>query len=193
MDYGQSYYTLRSVFMDRVPPPVVHMHLRLFNVATEVPIGDLSSSNPAVIPPSRTNSDVGNGNGNGSAKPEPVSQALSDLNGSGNGQGKSASKPSAVEVDVPEPERAAFDLWVRELWRIKDTKLEEFHGAGAVLPNGSLEPGAAQVLDESKKHFASGAKSAEIPLRLRSLRDALDAYCFFVPATAAWMWTRLRR
>lgn len=37
--YGQSYYTLGSVFCDRTPPPVVHMHLRMFDVTKDVPIG----------------------------------------------------------------------------------------------------------------------------------------------------------
>ncbi|KAI0932394.1 hypothetical protein AcW1_000467 [Taiwanofungus camphoratus] len=44
--YGQSYYTLRSIFLDRVPPPAIHMHIRRFDVAKEVPIGDTSTSNP---------------------------------------------------------------------------------------------------------------------------------------------------
>ncbi|KAH9937532.1 uncharacterized protein B0H18DRAFT_971080 [Fomitopsis serialis] len=33
--YGQSYYTLRSMFVDRVPPPAVHMHIRCFDVAKD--------------------------------------------------------------------------------------------------------------------------------------------------------------
>lgn len=52
MGYGQDYYTLRSMFMSGVPPPAVHMHFRMFDVATEVPIGDLSKTNPAIIPDS---------------------------------------------------------------------------------------------------------------------------------------------
>ncbi|KAF9243936.1 acyltransferase-domain-containing protein [Melanogaster broomeanus] len=48
--YGQSYYTLRSIFCDRIPPPVVHIHLRTFDVAKDVPIGDISESDPGVIP-----------------------------------------------------------------------------------------------------------------------------------------------
>ncbi|KAG6900157.1 hypothetical protein C0993_002086 [Termitomyces sp. T159_Od127] len=43
MKYGQDYYTLRSIFMDGVPPPVIHIHLKMFNVATHLPIGDLTS------------------------------------------------------------------------------------------------------------------------------------------------------
>lgn len=46
MGYGQSYYTLRSIFFDGVPPPRIHLHLRLFDVSKEVPIGDLSSKPP---------------------------------------------------------------------------------------------------------------------------------------------------
>ncbi|KAH9178884.1 acyltransferase-domain-containing protein [Lactarius sanguifluus] len=41
--YGQSYYTLRSIFFDQIPPPAVHMHIRRFDVAKHVPIGALPS------------------------------------------------------------------------------------------------------------------------------------------------------
>ncbi|KAH7880506.1 acyltransferase-domain-containing protein [Lentinula edodes] len=47
--YGQDYYTLRSMFLDGVAPPAVHMHLRLFKVE-EVPIGDLSDTESSKIP-----------------------------------------------------------------------------------------------------------------------------------------------
>jgi hypothetical protein len=50
MEYGQSYYTLRSIFLDRVPPPAIYMHIRLFDVAQQVPIGDLSRANPQSMP-----------------------------------------------------------------------------------------------------------------------------------------------
>ncbi|KAJ3551374.1 hypothetical protein NM688_g4742 [Phlebia brevispora] len=43
--YGQSYYTLRSIFLDGVPPPQIHMHIRCFDVAHDIPIGDLSATN----------------------------------------------------------------------------------------------------------------------------------------------------
>ncbi|KAF9454892.1 hypothetical protein P691DRAFT_799900 [Macrolepiota fuliginosa MF-IS2] len=44
MGYGQSYYTLRSIFFSGVAPPAIHIHLRLFDVRQDVPIGDLSAS-----------------------------------------------------------------------------------------------------------------------------------------------------
>jgi hypothetical protein len=49
MKYGQNYYTLRSIFFSGVPPPVIHMHLRVFDVCNDVPIGDISASNPKAI------------------------------------------------------------------------------------------------------------------------------------------------
>ncbi|KAI0778024.1 acyltransferase-domain-containing protein [Trametes elegans] len=50
LEYGQDFYTLRSIFLDGIPPPAVHMHIRKFNVNHEVPIGNVSSSNPSVLP-----------------------------------------------------------------------------------------------------------------------------------------------
>ncbi|KAF8633934.1 hypothetical protein AX15_001118 [Amanita polypyramis BW_CC] len=49
LHYGQDYYTLRSIFFDGIAPPVIHMHLRLFKVATDIPIGDLSTSQLTLI------------------------------------------------------------------------------------------------------------------------------------------------
>ncbi len=39
MGYGQNYYTLRSIFVNGVPPPAIHVHLRLFDVREHIPIG----------------------------------------------------------------------------------------------------------------------------------------------------------
>ncbi|RDX56035.1 hypothetical protein OH76DRAFT_1337998 [Lentinus brumalis] len=50
LGYGQDYYTLRSTFCDRVPPPAVHMHIRKFNVNRDIPVGNVSASNPGVLP-----------------------------------------------------------------------------------------------------------------------------------------------
>lgn len=46
--YGQSWYTLRSIFLSGVPPPAIHLHLRMFSM-DKVPIGDLSKTTPSVI------------------------------------------------------------------------------------------------------------------------------------------------
>jgi len=107
--YGQSYYTLRSIFFDRIPPPSVHMHIRVFDVSNEVPVGDISATNPNALP---------------------------------------QKKGEAVETEVPEHEREAFDVWLRDLWREKDTMMVRY------LETGSLAEG--------------GDKAVVIPVKLRS-------------------------
>ncbi|KAG9027781.1 hypothetical protein FRB95_007388 [Tulasnella sp. JGI-2019a] len=37
--FGQAYYTIRSVFFQSTPPPAVHLHLRIYQVQRDVPIG----------------------------------------------------------------------------------------------------------------------------------------------------------
>lgn len=39
--YGQDFYTLRSVFFQRVPPPEIHLHLRLYK-QSDIPFGRVS-------------------------------------------------------------------------------------------------------------------------------------------------------
>jgi hypothetical protein len=50
MGYGQSYYTLRSVFFSGVAPPAIHLHIRSFDVQSQVPIGNLTSTNLSILP-----------------------------------------------------------------------------------------------------------------------------------------------
>lgn len=166
MGYGQSYYTLRSIFLDRVPPPTVHMHLRLIDVASSVPIGDLSGTNAAATPPVAA------------ASTQPPSYPTpAHANGGG------ANEKMAIEADVSETERVAFDDWLRALWRLKDEKLEAYY------QSGSKDPGGDGMRDD--KAFASGLPAVEIPLELRSPLEALDAFCFFGPAMVGWAWKKV--
>jgi len=95
LGYGQSYYTLRSIFLDGVPPPVVHIHLRLFNVAASVPIGAISKTHST-----------------------DLLTAVNDFTS------------ASTEVEVPEHDRIAFDEWLRDLWREKDSNMEEYLSTG---------------------------------------------------------------
>jgi len=130
MGYGQSWYTLRSIFIHGVPPPAIHYHLRLFSM-DDVPIGDLSKTNSTINPDA---------------------------------------KSSAVEVEIPEAEKAAFDLWLRELWHEKDKSITKWFEASS---------------------FAK--TSYEIPLKLRETRDIFDAFGFFLPAVVGYMWSTIRK
>ena len=107
--YGQSYYTLRSIFFDRIPPPAVHMHIRVFDVSRDVPIGDISATNPNMLPQK-------------------------------NGE--------AIETEVPEDEKEMFDVWLRDLWREKDSMMVRY------LENGSFAE--------------EGGKEVVVPVKLRS-------------------------
>ncbi|RDB29090.1 putative acyltransferase CST26 [Hypsizygus marmoreus] len=44
LKYGQDYYTLRSIFMNGVSPPTINIHLRMFDVADVIPIGNMSAN-----------------------------------------------------------------------------------------------------------------------------------------------------
>lgn len=56
--YGQSYFTLRSVFLDGVPPPRIHLHLKLYCVNPEVPIGEVDAFNEEAPPRSRKEDEI---------------------------------------------------------------------------------------------------------------------------------------
>ncbi|KAF4622983.1 hypothetical protein D9613_001976 [Agrocybe pediades] len=77
-----------------------------------------------------------------------------------------------VEVDIPSDEKDVFDVWLRKLWEEKDDSMDNF------FTSQSLAPAAAPSID--------------IPLRLRRKREILDAFCFFWPASFAYLWGRLR-
>ncbi|KAG6845963.1 hypothetical protein H0H87_011011 [Tephrocybe sp. NHM501043] len=116
--------------MNGVPPPVIHIHLKMFDVATGVPIGDTS----------------------------PLSG--------------SPSQTPDQEKDLSE-EKKTFDGWLRGLWQEKDELVTEF------LQTNSFRSG--------------GMSPVKIPVRLRRKREVLDAFCFFLPAGAGYLWGKIRQ
>lgn len=136
MGYGQSYYTLRSLFLDGVAPPAIHMHLRMFDVRNGVPIGNLVGTSSA-------------------GTPDPKAKHI-------------------MEVDIPSDEKEVFDVWLRKLWQEKDEGMDKFF--------------ERDTLDSKDKPMPP----IEIPLRLRRKWEILDAFCFFWPASVAYLWGKLR-
>lgn len=55
--YGQDFYTLRSIFMQGVPPPAVHIHLTMSNVTPPTP-DDTSKNADSVVHVGSANIDV---------------------------------------------------------------------------------------------------------------------------------------
>ncbi|KAF9056368.1 acyltransferase-domain-containing protein [Panaeolus papilionaceus] len=136
LKYGQDYYTLRSIFFNGIPPPRIHMHLRVFDVKDGVPIGDLTKVSK-------------------STTPDPKNK-------------------HTVEVDIPVEEKDVFDVWLRKLWQEKDVSMDRFYEHGSFSDKKSDTP------------------SIEIPLKLKSKREILDAFCFFWPASVAYLWGIIR-
>lgn len=128
------------------------MHLRLLDVASSVPIGDLSQTDSTALPPSL-----------------PHPQTTAAKLASALPQGTQLAHPSSVEALIPDHERDTFDVWLRELWREKDVMMDEYYATGA---------------------FKSRAGTVDIPLKVKSLTDMGDAFCWFAPVLT---WSALRK
>lgn len=150
--WGQEFYTLRSVFVSGVPPPTIHLHVRKFDVRSEVPIGSVQYDTTPFV--------------SSNAK---------------NGEAKDASGRPDGEAEVPAGEAAAFDVWLREVWRQKDKLMERYHVTGTFAPEPNVKAGDIK---------AGGA--VDVPLETRYSWEVLYAYCFFVPAVVGWAWARVR-
>ena len=103
------------------------MHVRLFDVSRDVPIGDISASNPNVLP---------------------------------------QNKGEAIETEVPDEEKQAFDVWLRDLWREKDSMMVRYL--------------------ETRSFAEEGEKEVVIPVELRSGCEALTPFAFFIPDVVGW-------
>ncbi|KAG8834405.1 hypothetical protein FRC18_002066 [Serendipita sp. 400] len=103
--YGQSYYTLRSIFMNGIPPPEIVYHIRLYRVQKEVPLR-ANQSHQAT----------------GMSLEERKEAALA-----------TSKEPDSLQIS--EDDKTVFDDWLRERWMEKDEWLNEWlqrGGSGAL-------------------------------------------------------------
>lgn len=114
LGYGQDYFTLRSIFFDGIPPPAIHLHLRIFNM------------------PSRFRSHNEIPNGDGDTQDVPIGN-LSNASAAGSPDPRAK---RTVEVDIPPEEKYVFDKWLRELWEAKDEDMERFLDTGSFRHKG---------------------------------------------------------
>lgn len=103
--YGQSWYTLRSIFMDGVPPPEVVYHVRLFNVQKDVPL--------------RANR----------AQQQETGLTLEQRKEAAKATAK---QPDLLEAS--EEDKKVFDAWLRDRWAEKDAWINQWHDNGAKGP-----------------------------------------------------------
>lgn len=104
--YGQSHYTLRSIFMDAIPPPEVVYHVRLYNVQKDVPLR------------------VGK-----TEAERNINMSLSDRKEAAQAAVK---EPGLLEPD--KEDKRMFDTWLRERWMEKDAWIEDWKQRGEVGP-----------------------------------------------------------
>lgn len=121
--------------MQGVPPPRVHVHLRLYDVARDVPIGT----------------------------------------------------PRDAE-EANESERAEFDHWLLARWKEKDELMEQQLTEGRFRAT-SERPVESSVTIGGKDHKKwdeerGGSGTVEVPIRLSSKAEILDAFCWFAPVVA---------
>jgi len=111
--YGQDYYTLRSIFMDNVPPPEVICHVRFFDVRKDIPL--------------RANR----------ARQQDVGMTTEQRREAA----KAATKHPEL-LEPSEEDKAVFNLWLRERWMEKDAWIDEWHsrgGRGPLVRGASIE------------------------------------------------------
>lgn len=189
MGYGQTYYTLRSIFFDGVPPPRIHLHLRLFDVCKEVPIGDPSSSlsrssvvngGPQLAPPSH-----------GILSPDTTTSASVSSFEPPNDH---VSREQRKKVQDPTPQEAAlFEQWLRDRWREKDALLERHLNTGTFTEHPKPDVHDPDVSIEFTAKSASSGDSGEveIPVELSSNWEILRLLTIFGPGLIYVIWMKL--
>lgn len=98
--YGQSYYTLRSIFMQGVPPPSVHVSITIRNIKAGPPPLNLEHAAK----------DAGN-------------MPVGDI-------GSFDREICHLDLNAGELEKRAFDAWLLARWREKDDLMDGFYRNG---------------------------------------------------------------
>ncbi|PWY97924.1 acyltransferase-domain-containing protein [Testicularia cyperi] len=166
--YGQDFYTLRSIFMQGVPPPAIHIHYTLTRITP--PVGNDSSSNASSV--------------------AHVSSAsidtppLGDLSASDHGPQDPSLSPSP---SPSESEKKHFEQWLFRRWRAKDQLMHRFYTQGDFV-NGKFTQtvAAGAKIDPCRP---TNEVFVVLPAQLRSIKEVGDAACWGVPfivANYAW-------
>ncbi len=160
--YGERYYTLRSVYMQGVPPPAIHVNIIITRVT--------SPADPEEVDPSTVDA----------SRPP-----LGRLPPSAKASGQERYAPS-------EEEKTRFDAWLRKRWAGKDELMESFYKEGDMVggefvrkeaaAGGSSAAAAAAAPGEQSEGYQ---RFVEIPMELRSPVEFGDAFTWGIPAIGA--------
>ncbi|KAF8591904.1 acyltransferase-domain-containing protein [Ramaria rubella] len=188
--YGQSYYTLRSIFFDGVAPPSIHIHLRLYDVRKDVPLGHLPSTQSPISPTATNSRNLIPPSPRIVSPDAPVFSAI-DIIHSSNGRISRAQREKNID---PSPEEAElFELWLRQLWRDKDALIEQFLVTGTFAQEPGRNPASARTAPASSTEdlpsHASGV--TEVPVELRSQWEIPNGFAGFAPILFWALWRRV--
>jgi lysocardiolipin and lysophospholipid acyltransferase len=170
------------------------MHLRLFDVRKEVPLGDLSSSplSPTangrhnLVPPSP-----------GLAPPSPgilspTTPAFSPVDPFHPPTGRLSRAEREKDMDPTPQEAALFEQWLRKVWREKDARLERYLTTGMLgeRPKANVRDSGVSVEVATESGSSRRSGEVEVPVELRSKWEILDAFAIFGPALVWAVWNR---
>lgn len=159
--YGQSHYTLRSIYMQGVPPPAVHLSFTIRNfVSTD---GEQKAS--TAIADDALNVPIGD---------------ITRLR-------KQGKETTAQDIDPSEAEKDVFEQWLLKRWREKDALMNQFYRdgdlvGGEYVSNKKLageyyRPGT----DAPPIKQETAAKYVSIPVKLTSLWHFGDVFGWGIP------------
>lgn len=166
--YGQSYYTLRSIYMQGVPPPSVHISITLRRIAPSSPTADVDN-----------------------AAKESASMPIGDIS-------SLSKDASPRDLDPSEAERQIFDAWLLARWREKDELLDQFYKDGDFVGGAFVrnKNEAGEYYRPAKDDTVGGGdgikteshkKYVSIPVALRSPLEVLDVYAYGLPLIVGWL------
>jgi lysocardiolipin and lysophospholipid acyltransferase len=108
--YAQEWYGLTSVFIKGIPPPTIHIHLRMVDLRTE--------EIPGVTARAPDTRKVENG------KATDTTPLLVDQPTAG------PAHPTSIPGLATEKEAKAFNIWLRKRWGDKEVLLDRFTRTG---------------------------------------------------------------
>lgn len=166
--YGQSYYTLRSIYMQGVPPPSVHISITLRRISPSSPTADVDN-----------------------AAKESASMPIGDIS-------SLSKDASPRDLDPSEAERQIFDAWLLARWREKDELLDQFYKDGDFVGGAFVrnKNEAGEYYRPAKDDTVGGGdgikteshkKYVSIPVALRSPLEVLDVYAYGFPLIVGWL------
>lgn len=170
--YGQSYYTLRSIYMQGTPPPAVHLSFTIRNFVSS----DASATTPS------------------QAAQDALSVPIGDVDRLKQQQHRSDKPITAQDIDPSEQEKQVFEAWLLQRWREKDALMDQFYRdgdlvGGQYVSNKKLagqyyRPGHSSTVlggDEATQQQETAPSYVSIPVKLTSLWHVGDVFGWGIP------------